>query len=154
MSEEQSGGSSPWKWVGIGCGVLALVGACMLASCVACGGVGAVGIFAAIEAPANEAKGLLADVRGQRWDAAYGRMSTGYRATHDVAAFTAQVQAIPAMTTMTDDTISQRNVSGSTARMSGTLQTPTGDVPVSFELSQLGERWVVDRIDVAGATIP
>ncbi|MDQ3032714.1 MAG: hypothetical protein M3Y87_09875 [Myxococcota bacterium] len=152
MSEE--GGSSPWKWIGIGCGVLALIGVCLLGSCVACGGMGAVGVFAALEAPANEAKGLLADVRGQRFDAAYGRMSPTYQASHDAAAFTAQVQAIPALTSMTDDTISQRNVSGATARMSGTLQTPTGDVPVAFALSQLGERWVVDSIDVAGATIP
>lgn len=152
MSEQ--GGSSPWKWVGIGCGVLAIIGACSIGSCLACGGIGAVGIFAAVEAPANEAKGLLADVRGQRFEAAYARMSPTYQATHDVAAFTAQVQAIPAMTAMTDDTISQRNVQSASANMSGTLQTPTGDVPVAFTLSQLGERWVVDSIDVAGATIP
>lgn len=151
MSE---GGSSPWKWVGIGCGVLALLGTCSTGACLACGGVGAVGIFAAVEAPANEAKGLLADVRAQRFDAAYARMSASYQASHDLAAFTASVQAIPAMTAMTDDTISQRQVSGPTARMSGTLQTPTGDVPVAFQLSQAGERWVVERIDVAGATIP
>ena len=75
-------------------------------------------------------------------------------AGHDVATFTAQVQAIPALASMTDDTISQRNIQGGTASMSGTLQTPTGDVPVAFELTQLGERWVVDHIDVAGATIP
>ena len=154
MSADEGGGSSPWKWIGIGCGVIALIGACTLGSCLACGGVGAVGIFAAVEAPANEAKGLLADVRAQRFDAAYARMGPTYQATHDVAAFIAQVQAIPAMVAMTDDTISQRNVSNATARMSGTLQTPSGDVPVAFVLSQLGERWVVDQIDVGGATIP
>ena len=153
MSEQQSG-SSPWKWVGIGCGVLALLGTCTTGACLACGGAGAVGIFAAVEAPANEAKGLLADLRAQRFDAAYARTSAGYQASHDLATFTAAVQAIPALTTMTDDTISQRQVSGATARMSGTLQTPSGDVPVAFELSQAGERWVVERIDVAGQTIP
>lgn len=153
MSEGQ-GGSSPWKWVGIGCGVLALLGVCSTGACLACGGLGAAGIFAAVEAPASEAKGLLADVRAQRFDAAYARMSATYRASHDLATFSASVQAIPEMTTMTDDTISQRQVSGQTARMAGMIHTPAGDVPVAFQLSQAGERWFVDRIDVAGASIP
>lgn len=153
MSEGQSG-SSPWKWVGIGCGILALLGVCSTGACLACGGVGAVGIFAAVEAPANEAKGLLADVRAQRFDAAYARMSATYQASHDLATFTASVQAIPAMTTMTDDTISQRNVSGPTARMAGVVHTPSGDAPVLVQLSQAGERWVVERIEIAGSTIP
>lgn len=155
MSSEDTGSSSsPWKWVGIGCGVLALIGACVFGSCLACGGAGAVGMFAALEAPAQQAKGLLADVRAQRMDAAYARMSDSYRATHDLAAFTAEVQAIPALVTSSDDTISQRNVSTGTARMSGMLHTPGGDVSVSFELSQRGQDWVIERIDVAGATIP
>lgn len=153
MSEEPRT-SSPWKWVGIGCGVLALLGVCSTGACLACGGLGAVGIMAAVEAPANEAKGLLADVRAQRFDAAYARMSASYQASHDLATFTASVQAIPAMTTMTDDTISQRNVSGSTARMAGMVHTPTGNAPVELQLSLLGERWFVDRIDIAGASIP
>ncbi len=153
MDGEQ-GGSSPWKWVGIGCGVFALIGACFFGTCLACGGLGAVGLFAALEAPAQEAKGFLADVRGARFDAAFARMSATYQSSHDLAVFTSEVQAIPALSSMTDDTISQRNIMGATARMSGVLHTPEGDVPVTFELSQSGPRWVIDRVDVGGTTIP
>lgn len=155
MSSEDSGSSSSstWKWVGIGCGIVALIGACLFASCLACSGAGAFGVMAALEAPAQQTKGLLADVRAQRMDGAYARMSEGYRASHDLAAFTAQVQAIPALMTMTDDTISQRNVSTGTARMSGVVHTPSGDMPIAFELVQRGEQWFVEHIDVAGAVI-
>lgn len=148
-------GSSPWKWIGIGCGVFALVGACMFGTCLACGSLGAVGLFAALEAPAQEAKGFLADVRGARLEAAFERMSPAYRSSHDLATFRAEVEAIAALSSMTDDTISQRNIMGPTARMGGVLHTPEGDVPVMFELSQSGgPHWVIDRIDVAGTTIP
>jgi hypothetical protein len=150
----ESGGASPWKWIGIGCGVFALIGACLFGSCLACGSLSAVGLFAALEAPAHEAKGFLAEIRADRFDAAFGRMNPTYQSSHDLAAFTAEVEAIPALSSMTDDTIAQRNIMGATARMGGVLHTPEGNVPVMFDLSQLGPRWVIDRIDVAGTTIP
>lgn len=153
MDGEQ-GGSSPWKWIGIGCGVFALIGACMFGTCLACGSLGAVGLFAALEAPAQEAKGFLADVRSARLEAAFARMSPAYQSSHDLATFRAEVEAIPALSSMTDDTISQRNVMGQAARMGGVLHTPEGNVPVMFELSQLGPRWLIERVDVAGTTIP
>lgn len=147
MDEQQSSG---WKYVGIGCGIAAILGICVVGGCVACGGAAGAGIFMAVQAPAEEAKGLLRDVRADGWDAAYARMSESWRATHTVEQLHAAVDASAALSSHTDDTIDNRSVNGSHATMRGRLHTPQGDVPVDVELSQVGDHWYVDAVIVSG----
>ena len=149
MAEKQ--GSGVLKWIGIGCGVLALIGMCFGGFFVVLGG----GIFAAVEAtsaPADQTKGFLADVRAHNYAAAHARMSASYRASHDVAALQAAIEGEPALTSQTDDTISNRNIMNGSATMSGFLTTPTGTVPVVAELTESNGTWQIDRL-TAGATV-
>jgi hypothetical protein len=144
-------GSSTLKYVGIGCAVLALLGICGLGACVTCAGAGVGGIMVAVQAPAETTHAFLRDVRTGNTSGAYGRMSAAYRATHAEADFAAGIAALPALTTATDATISSRNVNGSMATMSGTLDGPAGPVgAVSVELSSVGDAWSIEAVLVDG----
>ncbi len=151
------GQSNTLKYVGIGCLIVGLLGACGVGGCITCVGAGAGGIMVAVAAPAEAAHGFMREVRTGNPAAAYARMNAGYRAAHTQADFEARLAAVPALTAATDATISQRNVNGSTAVMSGTLDGTvcaaggTGcAVPVSFDLHQEGEAWFIDTITVDG----
>lgn len=158
MSE--GGESNVWKYVGIGCLVTALLGACGLGACLTCAGAGVGGIMVAVQAPAEAAHGFLRDARSGNAAGAYARMSSGYRATHTETDFAERLSALPALTNAHDATLQNRNVSGATATMSGTLDETlcaTGhsgcSVPVSVELSQEGEVWVIDEVLVEGTPL-
>lgn len=51
-------------------------------------------------------------------------MSATYQASHPLATFQQSVDAVPALTQQTDDTISSRSVTNGIGTMSGTLTTP------------------------------
>jgi len=151
------GESNTLKYVGIGCLIVGLLGVCGVGACVTCVGAGAGGIMAAVAAPAEAAHGFMREVRTGSTPAAYARMNASYRAANTQADFDARLLAFPALTAATDATIAQRNVHGTTATMSGTLDGTvcaaggTGcAVPVSFELHQEGEAWFIDAITIEG----
>ncbi len=155
MSE--GGESNTWKYVGIGCLVMGLLGACGIGACLTCAGAGVGGIMVAVQAPAEATHGFLREVRTGAPAAAYARMNGSYRATHTEADFAARLAALPALTSATDATISGRNVNNGTATMSGTLDgtvCATGgtgcSVPVVVVLHQEGEAWVIDEVTVEG----
>lgn len=144
-------GNNTLKYVGIGCAVLALLGLCGIGSCLTCAGAGVGGIMMAVEAPAEAAHGFLRDVRSGNPAGAYARTSPAFRAAHPEAEFAARLAAMPALTSATDATLSNRNVHGSTATMAGTLDGPSGPVGnVSIELSSVGDAWSIDAVTVDG----
>jgi hypothetical protein len=139
-------GNKALKWVGIGCLVLFLFGACGIGACVFI-------IKGMTDAPAGQAHGFLADLRTGNYPTALQRMNGGYQSTHALEAFQQSVAAIPSLTQSTDATLDDRNVSGSGATMSGHLTTPSGDVPITITLSQAGEHWYIDSVVVQGQTL-
>lgn len=158
MSE--GGESNVWKYVGIGCLVTALLGACGFGACLTCAGAGVGGIMVAVQAPAEAAHGFLREVRTGNHAAAYARMSSVYRSAETEADFEASLAAQPALTSATDATLSSRNMHGASATMSGTLDgtvCPTGGTgcseAVSIELHQEGEAWVIDEVLVDGVAL-
>lgn len=144
------GGSNVWKYVGIGCGVAALLSICVVGGCFACGAASIGGIVAATEAPATTSHGFFSDVRTGNTSGAYGRMSSTYRATHAEADFAASVAAIPGLATNTDSTFSGRALNGSTATFTGLLTTPSGALPVVLTLHDEAGTWVIDTAIISG----
>lgn len=143
--------SNTLKYLGIGCVVVVLLGACGIGGCIVLGGGAVMG---AVAAPAEQTKSFFRDVRARSYQSALSRMSPAYQASHPVATFQQSVEGIPALTQQTDDTISSRSVNNSTATMSGTLTTPTGEVPVTVTLTQNGATWQIDSVVVNGTPLP
>lgn len=151
MDDGGGGGSSAWKYIGIGCGIAVLLSICAVGGCFACGAAGVGGIFAATEAPATAAHGFFADVRGHDLAHAYGRMSDGYRAAHPQPTFEAAIHGVPGLEANTDSTFTGRQINGSSATLHGVLTSPSGPLQVSVMLSDTGGgTWVIDSILVNG----
>jgi hypothetical protein len=143
--------SNTLKYVGIGCGIAALLGLCGVSACVACAGAGIGGVMVAVEAPAEEAHGFLRDARTGNPSGAYARMSPTFRSLHSEAEFAARLAAFPALTSATDATLSSRNVNGPTATMRGTLDGASGALgTISIVLLSEGERWSITTVEVDG----
>ena len=116
--------SNTAKFIGIGCALFLLFGAC-------CGS----GVFYCahqMQRPASYAHGLLLDIRQQNLQQALGRMNTPYQTTHDLNAFTQAVATLPELSTHTDASFSSVNISNGVTHLSGQLVTPTGSVPISM----------------------
>ena len=151
MSDEE-GGSNTWRYVGIGCGIAALIGACVIGSCVACAGAGIGAGMVAFEAPVETTRTFMTAVRAHDGASAYAQMSTAYTLTHSQGDFDAALETLPELVASTDQTISQRRIQQSTAELGGTLQGPMGG---SFEvtLHQEGEAWRIDDVSTANARL-
>lgn len=143
--------SNPLKFVAIGCVVFALVMGCGFASCMLA--TGGAGIAAALSAPAEQTKSFLADLRARNYQGALSRMDPSYQTAHPLATFQQSVDAMPALTSSTDDTINNRNVTNGIATMSGTLTTPQGAVPVEVSLHSAGGTWNIDTVTVGGVPL-
>ncbi|MEM9192156.1 MAG: hypothetical protein AAGF12_23490 [Myxococcota bacterium] len=134
------------KWVGIGCGVVVLLGACGIGACVLV-------LKGATDGPANAAHAFFGDLRSSNYQQALQRMSASYQATHPLPTFQTNVQQIPALTTQTDSTFTNRSISNNTATVSGNLTTAQGDVPVTVNLSKVGDHWYIDSVMVQGQNL-
>lgn len=144
------GGSNTWKYVGIGCGIAALLSICAVGGCFTFCAAGVGGIVAATEAPATAAHGFFTDIRNHSTAAAYGRMSTAYRAAHTEADFGAAVAAIPGLEANTDSTFTGRAINGSTATLTGLLTSPTRPIQAIVTLHDEGGTWVIDSVLLDG----
>ncbi len=151
--DEQPQKSNTLKYVAIGCVGIILLGVCAVGSCMLMGGGAAVGVLGAVSAPAEQTKGFFADLRARNYQGALSRMSPTYQASHPLATFQQVVDATPALTQQTDDTISSRSVNNSVATMSGTLTTPQGSVPIVVTLTQNGAAWQIDSVLVNGTPL-
>lgn len=148
MNDES--GSKTWKYVGIGCGIAALLGLCSVGGCLLfCGGtIGA--IFAATEAPVAATRVFLGHVRSGNTAAAYEEMASSYRAHTSLEGFQAAISAMPEVTGSTDETITQRNVSQNGADIGGFVTGPNGTAPFQAHLVEEGDAWRIDSLTVSG----
>lgn len=151
--DEQPQKSNTLKYVAIGCVGLILLAVCAFGGCMLMGGGAAMGVLGAVSAPAEQTKGFFADLRARNYPGAHARMSATYQMSHPLATFQQSVEAMPALTQQTDDTISSRNVMNATATMSGSLTTPQGSVPVVVTLTQSGAAWQIDSVVVGGTPL-
>jgi hypothetical protein len=140
-------------WIGVGCGIAALLAILGAVLCVGVCGAGIGGVFVATEGAAREANGFLEELRGGDDEAAYARMSNTYRQSHDLNAFRQAVERIPALRQQTGASFTGRNINAGavmTATISGQLNLATGPVPIQLQLSQRGETWKIETITVQG----
>ena len=151
MSDEE-GGSNTWRYVGIGCGIAALIGACVVGSCFACAGAGIGAGMVAFEAPVETTRTFMTAVRANDSATAYAQMSTAYTLTHSQADFETALTSVPELAASTEQSISQRSIQQGSAVMGGTLEGPMGG---RFEvtLHQEGEAWKIDDVSTANARL-
>lgn len=140
-------GSSTWKYVGIGCGILALIAVCGIGTCaITCGGAIGAGV-AAMEPPAEATRTFFGSVRGGDVAGAYAQTASSYQSSHTLEQFQASLATMPEIAASTDQTISNRNVqAGFGATMAGTLQGPSGSTPFSAHLVDEGGTWHIDTL--------
>lgn len=142
-----SDGKKTLKIVLIGCG-----GALVLGCIITAGAMFLCG--SSLMAPVTATQSFLADVRAGNYDAARQRMSGDYQSSHDVDAFRAAVQDLPALAQHTDASISGTQVNaGQGATIRGSLTTADGSIPFTAELSESGGHYYIDSITIQGAML-
>ncbi len=138
------GNGNAAKWIAIGC--LAAI----VFLCCCCGGLGGMIWQLGLKAPQGAARGFLADVRAHQYENVLKRMDAGYQSTHDVRAVQQAVEAIPALSQHTADSLMSVNVQQQTATVGGELSTPRGPAQVEFTLSLSAGHWYISTVKVDG----
>ena len=151
MSNE--GGGVPWKWIGVGCGVAALLATCAVGMCgtVCAGGIGAG--LAATEAPASEVRTFFTDLKAGNETAAYAHVAPDVQKTFTADQLHAFATGSEALRSITDVTVSARQIQPPRAQMGGFLTTPSGLVPFASELVQGPTGWKLVTLSVHGQKI-
>lgn len=140
-------GRSPWFWVAIGCGGLLLL---MLLAGAAIG-FAVYKAASALQAPVDEVKAQLTDVRAGNLDAAYARLAPAYQAEVSKEEFQAFVGKHSAFAQNKDTTFGNRSINNDVASISGSLEGSSGETePASFKLQKQGGGWKVTAIEVGG----
>jgi hypothetical protein len=140
-------GRSPWFWVGLGCGGLLLM--MLLAGAV-------IGFFiykaaGALQAPVDEVKAQLADVKAGNLDGAYARLAPAYQSDVSKEEFQAFVGKHASFAQNQDTTFNNRSLGNDTASISGSLKAVSGESEdASFKLVKQGGGWKVTAIEVGG----
>ena len=140
-------GRSPWFWLLLGCGGLLLL--MLLAGAV----IGFVIYKAAgaMQAPVDEVKAQLSDVKGGNLDAAYARLAPAYQVEVSKEEFQAFAAKHAAFAQNADTTFNNRSISNGVASISGSLTSASGESEdASFKLQKQGDAWKVSSIEVAG----
>lgn len=132
-----------FKWIGIGCGVITLLGILTVGACVFF-------IKGATDAPADTSHLFFAHLRGNDFVSARAMMSPEYQAAHPLPQFQQAVALIPPLTLQADSTFNNRNISNGTATMTGFLTTVQGSVPVTVSLRNAGEVWTITSVVAGG----
>jgi hypothetical protein len=140
-------GRSAWFWVALGCGglllLMLLVGA----------GIGLLVYKAAgaMQAPVDEVKAQLAEVKGGNLDAAYARLAPAYQADVSKEEFQAFTGKHASFAQNADTTFNNRSIANGTASISGSLKSASGESEdASFKLVKQGDAWKVTAIEVGG----
>jgi hypothetical protein len=131
-------------WILIGCcGCLVLA----LAFFALIGGAA----FFASRGVVDAVRGQLAEIKAGNMDAAYKRMSEGYRQSHSAEDFAAFVGRHPAMKENADSTFTTRNIQNDKGHLEGFLLAASGArETVTYELSKQGGSWLIDDIKFEG----
>jgi len=140
-------GKKLWIYLGVGCGVLALLTVCG-------GGSGIFLFFRAMGEPVAYARGFLDDIRERDWHDALQRMNAGYQNTHVEESFRQSAESLPALVQHTDATFTSHSSANSTAQVEGNLTTPSGPIAVAMTLTKHGDHWYIDTVNVAGQPLP
>lgn len=138
--------SNTLKYVGIGCGILVVLA-------LACGG-GFYVCFSKITEAKPHAHAFLRDLREMNYPSALQRMDGAYQSRHNVQSFQQAVAQIPALTTHTDATFNNFNVSGGVTTVEGTLTTPTGPVPIVLTMIKQAGYYYIQSVTVGGVPLP
>jgi hypothetical protein len=140
-------GRSVWFWVGIGCGGLLLV-ALLIAA-----GIGLV-VYKGVrtfQAPVEQVKAQLAEVKAGKLDAAYARLTPAYQAQVSKEAFQVFAGKHAGFAQNADTTFSSRMIQNDTATLGGSLKADSGDSEAAtFKLVQQGGAWKIADIEVNG----
>jgi hypothetical protein len=95
--------------------------------------------------------GQLKELKGGDLDAAYARLSEGYKARMSRSAFEAFVSRHPGLKENSDATFWSRSVKNDTAEVSGMLSSASGGKErVTYQLVKEGGTWKISGIDVDG----
>ncbi len=137
--------SSALKYVGIGCGLLAVLA-------LVCGG-GFYVCYSKITEAKPYAHAFLRDLREMNYPSALQRMDGAYQSRHNVQSFQQAVAQIPALTTHTDATLSNFNVSNGLTTVEGMLSTPTGPVPIRLTMIKQGEYYYIQSVSAGGVLL-
>lgn len=141
-------GRSPFFWVGLGCCGCLLLGVLVVAM------IGGAAVFATRGA-VDAVRAQIADIKAGRMDAAYQRMSDGYRQSHTSADFAAFVSRHPGLKENSDSTFTSRNTQNDKAHIGGYLMAVSGaKETVAYDLVKSGD-WKIEDIkfdDEAAAT--
>jgi FHA domain-containing protein/uncharacterized protein DUF4864 len=134
-------GRGPLFWVGGGCcGCLVLV-------LVFLGVIGG-GAFYMTSGAVDAVRAQIADIKKGDMQAAYGRMSEGYRAQHSMEDFVAFVDRHPTLKENTDSTFMSRNIQNNTAHIAGSLAGAAGSTEsVTYTLIKEGGGWRITDIE-------
>ena len=98
----------------------------------------------------------MADIRGERFEQAYNRMSPSYRANNDLSTFTRAVREMEALTAHTASTVTMfryESLEHPTAPLGGMLQTPNGTIQFNIRLVKPGETWFIEALSVGGVDL-
>ena len=140
-------GRSPWFWVALGCGGLLLLMLLALA------GIGFVIYKAkgAMQAPVDEVKAQLADVKAGNLDQAYARLAPAYQVDVSKEEFQAFAGKHVTFAQNADTTFNNRSIANGVASISGSLRSVSGESEdASFKLQKQGDAWKVSAIEVDG----
>lgn len=150
--DEETGGTSAWKYIGIGCGIAALLGVCGLGACVACVGVGGGAAVMTFGAPLQSAAAFADHVRHDELADAYALTTTTYQAAHSLEDFTTSLHANPALAESTGMSTTQVDVHVTTARIGGLLE---GEERTAYALDLVleGDAWHVAQLELQGTPI-
>lgn len=131
------------KWVGIGCGGIALLAVIGIGACVFF-------IKGVTDEPAERSHEFFAHLRSGGVAQAHAMMSPEYQATHPIPQFQQSLALLPPLTMQADSTFNNRSVNNGVATMGGFLTTPQGSVPVTLTLNHRGEVWYITSVNLAG----
>lgn len=145
-SSSAPGGPPNWlRAMGLGCGVVAFGGLCVL-------GLSAPMIFAQADDAAAAVTGFLADVRARDHRSALQRMGEDYQREHDAAALGEAIGRIDPLedhVTAFVTTVERRD-DDARATVEGLLYGPFGEAGFAFELHEQGGYWYIDLVVVDG----
>jgi FHA domain-containing protein len=136
-------GRSPVFWIGLGCC------GCLLLVLLVVGIAGGAAFFAT-RGVVDAVRAQIADIKSGDMDAAYRRMSDGYRQSHAAADFTAFVARHPGLKENNDSTFTTRSIQNDKAHLEGYLIAATGaKESVAYDLVKAGD-WKVEDIKFDG----
>jgi hypothetical protein len=132
---------------GIGCGLLAFGGFCLL-------GLSITAISTMFSPAADAAESFLADVRNDDYASALARMSSAYQASHSAAQLQQHVEAISPLSTHGFAWLTSHDAhEDDRVTVEGSVYGPDGEAPIAFEVSEVNGYWYVDLVAVEGRPV-